>query len=115
MSWQSDDGRHEGYAAHVVRDGREAVSTTSAGLHLDHESRWTGSEWTGGEVLPWSELLGWEARCVCGWVGPMYRRTGDQQDAEELELQDAGPGVETAEDAVRVAWLLHLKAQGADQ
>lgn len=96
MSWQTDDGLHEGYAAHITRDGRETHATTGAGLimSVDHT-----------DVLPWSELLGWEARCTCGWVGSMWRRRDDdQQDATDVRL-----GADrTVEDDVLDQWERHL-------
>lgn len=60
------------------------------------------------EVLAWSELVGWEARCECGWVGPMYRRVGDEQDPGEHRLTDAS--YPDAEEAIQAAWVLHEAA-----
>lgn len=116
MSWTNEDGRHEGYAAHILRDGREAACCTSAaGMHLDHSAEWDPDlyAWVGGEVVPWTQLLGWEARCSCGWVGPMWRRPAgaDLQDAEELNLGLRDD--RTVEDAVHAAWKEHIAAEEA--
>lgn len=111
MSWATEDGRHEGYAAHITLDGRTTSGGTSAaGMHMDHLSNWDRETqaWVGGEIVPWSQLLGWEARCTCGWVGPMWRRPAgaDLQDACELDLgmHDG----RTAEDAIGDAWRQHV-------
>lgn len=114
MSWQSDDGLHEGYAAHIAIDGREALATCADGMLVPF-----GSGTIRDEVVPWSDLLGWEARCTCGWVGPMWRRRGrDLQDADEAPAERLGPDAgrtwtPCVEDAVQDVWLLHLAAIGA--
>ena len=105
MSWQSDDGRHEGYAAHITMDGREAIATTYAGRIMS----WSREHLGAGEVQGWDQLLGWEARCTCGWVGPMWRRPADAdlQDAGEF---DAGASFDhlTAEDVIGDLWRAHV-------
>lgn len=116
MSWATEDGWHEGYAAHVTLDGRESEATTNAGMILagrDDQGRRVE------DVVAWSALLGWEARCTCGWRGPLYRALGgDYQDAAELVLEDAAAlgwdgGPATAEDAIRAAWEHHAARRGA--
>jgi len=106
MSWiVEDNSQHEGYAAHVARDGRCATATRADGMVM--ASSRVGGEWV-DEVLGWSELLGWEARCTCGWVGPLYRRGDDEQEPTEHLLVDAlHPD---AEAAIRAAWLIHEAA-----
>ena len=32
MGWMAENPRHEGYPAHVARDGRCATATTAAGM-----------------------------------------------------------------------------------
>jgi len=105
VSWVTEDGLHEGYAAHVARDGRCATATMSAGMVMS--SSQVAGEWV-DEVLDWSELIGWEARCECGWVGPMYRRAGDEQEPGEHQMIDALQP--DAEEAIRAAWLIHEAA-----
>jgi len=99
-----ENAQHEGYAAYVARDGRCATAMRADGLVM--ASR-VGGEWV-DEVLGWSELLGWEARCSCGWVGPMYRRVGDEQDPIGHRLVDALQ--HDAEAAIEAAWLIHEAA-----
>lgn len=118
MSWTTSDGTHEGYAAHITMDGREAVSTSRDGMHLDHSDEFIDGRWTA--AVPWDQLLGWEARCTCGWVGPLWRRPAgaDLQDAEEYDLGDGGGpitsvGFRTADDEIRAAWLTHLARYAA--
>ena len=106
MSWiVEDNAQHEGYPAHIARDGRCAPATKAAGMVM--ASSQVGGEWV-DEVLPWSELIGWEARCECGWVGPMYRRVGDEQEPGEHALVDALQP--DAEAAIEAAWLIHEAA-----
>ena len=112
MSWVLDDAPdalHEGFPAYVTADGTAAVATDRRGLILkfdDHDEH-------RDQVAPWAALFGWEARCSCGWVGPMYRRTApDDQDAAD---HDTGPDADhaTAEDAIFAAWLAHAHKRAA--
>ena len=122
MTWVTEDGRHEGYAAHITTGGRVAVATSYDGLHME-TGHYEDGTWTPGEVLPWVLLLGWEARCTCGWVGPLWRRPSgaDMQDAAELALVDAETWIQspfdathiTAEDAIREVWEQHVTAAAA--
>ena len=105
MGWMADNPQHEGYPAHVARDGRCATATMAAGMVMS--SSQVGGEWV-DEVLGWSELIGWEVRCECGWVGPMYRRVGDEQEPGEHQLIDALQP--DAEEALRAAWMVHEAA-----
>jgi len=82
------------------------VGGTSLMWEWSHKP-WVGGEWV-DEVLGWSELLGWEARCTCGWVGPLYRRGDDEQEPTEHLLVDA-PHPD-AEAAIEAAWLIHEAA-----
>lgn len=99
----AENPAHEGYSAHVARDGRCALATSAAGMVMSFSR--VGEV---DEVLAWSELVGWEARCECGWVGPMYRRVGDEQDPAEHALADALH--RDAEEALREAWRVHEAA-----
>ncbi len=119
MSWQDDSGRHEGYSAYITVDDREPVATSGRGMHMHHDHT-TGDDYG---CVPWDRLLGWEARCTCGWVGPMWRRPegADLKDASEMVLADpldafaveAGDAEPTAEDAVHVLWRAHVAAAEA--
>ena len=128
MSWVTEDGLHEGYAAHIAKDGREAVGTMRDGMVMEHGRLLPGGEWESGEILPWSELLGWEAHCDCNsptsgrldrtLVGPMWRAAtttprnpGDvAQDPEEAFV---GDGSATVEDCIRAWWLAHLEERNS--
>ena len=96
MSWESDDGQHEGYAAYVALDGRKTSTTTGAGLVMECDRS--------AEVLPWSMLLGWEASCSCGWAGSLWRAHLDEQDAEDRVLEDG----RTAGDDILDQWRAHV-------
>ena len=106
MSWVIEGvHEHEGYAAPIAKDGRDVFATRRDGLVMTRPS--DAQE----EVLPLSELLGWEARCSCGWVGPMWRRRSDA--GFWAEDQEAEPGV-TMEDQACRAWREHLDQVAGD-
>ena len=97
MSWVIEGvHEHEGYVAPIAKDGRDVFATRRDGLVMTRPS--DAQE----EVLPLSELLGWEARCSCGWVGPMWRRRSDA--GFWAEDQKAEPGV---------TWRIRPVARGA--
>lgn len=120
MSWITEHGEHEGYAALITRDGREAVGASGDGLLMDHEAN--------GERLPWSELLGWEARCECTnagragrygtHVGPMFRLANTTVPAfdpyptipDETWLYADGA---TVEEHILAWWHAHIEASKA--
>jgi len=94
-----DDGYCEGYAAFVLRDGRDADAITGDWLIVgwDDEGR-------PNDLAPFSFLLGFEAACTCGWRGSLWRVRAGEEGPEELEIR---PGV-TAEDDIRSQWLAHV-------
>lgn len=133
MSWVTEDGLHEGYAAYITNDGRAACSMSADGIAVSHGHYDTETgRWVDGEVLPWAELLGWEARCECYFsdppdaeyitvspphttVGPMWRQATTAarpgapapQDPEEALV---GDGSGTVEEAVLRWWHEHVEA-----
>ena len=62
------------------------------------------------DVVPYEELIGWQARCACGWAGSTWRRTetlpGDHggRDADDARLPDGT----TVDDAARAEWQRHI-------
>lgn len=98
MSWQLDGTECEGFAAFVMRDGRDADGVTRDGLIVgwDEEAR-------ENVVAPFSELVGFEAACTCGWRGSMWRARNGEEWPEDIEIR---PGM-TAWDDLRGQWLTH--------
>lgn len=98
MSWQMDGTKCEGFAAFVLRDGRDADGVTRDGLIVgwDEETR-------ENVLAPFSELMGFEAACTCGWRGSMWRVRDGEEWPDVLEI---GVGL-TAEDDIYAQWLAH--------
>lgn len=100
MSWVMDDNSGcEGFAAYVLRDGRDAEGATCYGLVVgwDEDARKP-------VTVPFSELLGFEAACTCGWRGSLWRVRAGEEWPDDIEVRD---GV-TAEDDIRSQWLGHV-------
>lgn len=129
MGWTFDeDGLydHAGYAAHLIADGRRVAATSGQGLLIrrQDESR-IAAAWAAGrtpssedmyDLVPWGELVGWQARCECGWLGPTWDRTSttpsrtDDQpwrgvDPDDARLRDG----RSVDDAAHDAWLQHMQ------
>lgn len=76
MTWQLDDGKHEGWAACVVPDGRLSFGSTGSG-QLVHGAtgRYPQDNLSPGvEIVPDDEVQGWRSACICGWSGPLWER-----------------------------------------
>jgi hypothetical protein len=76
MSYQGDDGLHEGWEAAEFPDGRFSVRTGNGGVL----GRWLRPELdTDAEpgVLDGRTAIGWRGVCECGWRGPLWERATD--------------------------------------
>jgi hypothetical protein len=129
MGYQSDDGRHEGWAAADFGDGRFSVGAAGGGamvrrfvpgpLRGQHEGE--PSAGVDGRTA-----IGWRGLCECGWRGALWRRvaTPEEHDPDGHQVFDPDPsaygdppsfasGVDglrlvDVEDAIWREWMAHL-------
>lgn len=76
MSYQSDDGQHEGWEAAEFPDGRFSVGSGNGGVLV----RWLRPDLdTDPEpgVADGRTAIGWRGVCECGWRGPLWARVTD--------------------------------------
>lgn len=120
MTWVSDDGRHEGWAAAEFPDGR--VSTAIAGgagvavrtVEDAVSARVRPPDWPTDDVIDGSTAIGWRGLCSCGWTGPLWRRTPlPPAHNPGLHTVYADPGQyaippDGTEDAIAGEWRGHL-------
>jgi hypothetical protein len=119
MSYQSDDGQHEGWAAAEFPDGRFSVGSgtpepgkSGALVRFLDPARDSGEP----ELLDGRTAIGWRGVCECGWRGPLWGRVADpaQHAPAGRRVFDPGPSVygdvpsEAIEDAIYREWLGHL-------
>lgn len=115
MTWSTDDGKHEGWAACVAPDGRLSFASNATGQlvhgvtgryqedHLTHDA----------EFVPDDEIRSWRAACTCGWVGPLWSRvlSADLEDRPRRQffvpLGDFADAPEALEDAIGDQWRDH--------
>jgi hypothetical protein len=78
MSWVTKDGRHEGYVAAVVPDGRLAAAYTADGVVVDVGQP---TELT----VPDADVVAWQTACSCGWRGRRFARVADPADHDPAQ------------------------------
>ncbi|WP_016885064.1 MULTISPECIES: AsnC family protein [unclassified Rhodococcus (in: high G+C Gram-positive bacteria)] len=104
MSWMTESGDHEGYAATLVADGRRVVIEQASEMELDDGTR-----------VPEAETAGWQTYCTCGWRAPMtFERVTDPALARRPnQVYDAtgGPAPEWVEQMCHAEWLEHVRPQ----
>ena len=120
MSWQTDDGKHEGWPAAEFLDGRFAVGSGDGGALV----RFVGPDLDADDVLA-NDLgrgvvdgrtaIGWRALCECGWRGLLWakvtgpaRRTPGTHEAYDAEPSIYGDAPGGLEDVIYQEWLGHL-------
>jgi hypothetical protein len=75
MSWQNEDGTHEGWDAAVFPGGQVSVGWAAGkGVMVrvpgpDGKLSYEGEP---GIIADASTATGWQARCECGWAGPLH-------------------------------------------
>ena len=124
MSWQTDDGLHEGFGSAEMPDGRFAVGSgdggalvrflgpeaeAGLGLGLDADAA------AGRETVDGRTAIGWRALCECGWRGDLWVKVTDpgQHDLAAHQVYDPAPSVygdapAGIEDAIYQEWHGHL-------
>jgi hypothetical protein len=127
MSWETEDGRHEGSFAPVFADGVHGSGYTGAGVLImkyDDQGTYTGVD----ETRPDDQVVGWRVLCNCvpasvsdpstysvrereRWEGPLWHRVFTQ--AEEdlsrhlVESEDALVSAR-CEQLMRKEWRRHV-------
>ncbi len=114
MSYQTDDGLHEGWDAAEFPDGRFSVGSENGGTSV----RFLGPDLdldAGRGVLDGRTAIGWRGVCTCGWRGPLWRKVTDagQHDPATHKVYDPDPSVYGdgpfgIEDAIWLEWHGHL-------
>jgi hypothetical protein len=115
MGWDLGDGKHAGWAACVVPDGRLSVGSTGVG-QLVHGV--TGKYPQDNlspevEIVPDIEVQGWRAACECGWRGMMWSRVRSEDHADfaagKVFVPEGGfaDAPQALEDAIGDEWRAH--------
>lgn len=118
MSYQSDDGRHEGLAVLVFPDGRVSVGFEGGGVitrPLGADGRILYDAPSG--VADGHTATGWRGHCECGWHGKSWTRvtTLEEHDFAARGIYDAedylkyGDAPRDVDDAIHQEWLGHLE------
>lgn len=123
MSYQTDDGKHEGWDAAEFPDGRFSVGSGDGGTLVrfvgpDLDASDVLADDLGRGVVDGRTAIGWRGLCECGWRGPLWRKVADtgQHDPAAHRIYDAAPSVYGdapggIEDAIYQEWRGHLPPQ----
>ena len=74
MSWQTDDGLHEGWDAAEFPDGRFSVGSGDGGALVRFLEPRADVFDDGRQVVDGRTAIGWRGLCECGWRGPLWRK-----------------------------------------
>lgn len=116
MSWITDGGDHEGWAAAEFPDGRVSTGGGAGGVSVQTpEDAVSMTSGTRPDVVDGRTAIGWRGMCTCGWLGPLWRRVPAEKDADPARhlVYWASPTLRAdpvgdIEDAVREEWKAHL-------
>ncbi|MDT7787221.1 MAG: hypothetical protein QOF58_5640 [Pseudonocardiales bacterium] len=117
MSWINQDGKHEGWVARVLDDGREATGSTGRscdGGGVEYfEIVPVADDPQRDDLVPSDRVHWWATRCTCGWQGSTWERVTELHQASDAErrawlpLGDVGDAPEHVADAAHAEWLGH--------
>ena len=115
MSYQTDDGLHEGWESAEFPDGRFSVGSGNGGTLVRFLRPEQDTDAEPG-VLDGRTAIGWRGVCECGWQGPLWERitepAGHRLSARKVF--DPDPSVygdvpsADVEEAIHREWLGHL-------
>lgn len=121
MTWQTDDGKHEGWVAPTFADGGlgsgwgvAATGEGTAGVLVARigDRELDSDDW---QYRPEAEVTGWVMACDCGWRGQPWTRATSLAD-QDLAARRAyspgdnyGDGPREIEDACHTEWLAHIR------
>jgi len=128
MSWQTDDGKHEGWAAQTFADGglgsglgsptaRELGREPRAEDYGVLVSRIDGRElaYDDWQYRPEAEVTGWVSVCECGWRGTPWTRVTIPAEQNLTARRaytvpgDLGDSPREVEDACHAEWKEHIR------
>lgn len=104
MGWVDDDGRHEGWAAPVVKDGRTSGTYKADGVLV----RGITGNYSRDDLLldyeyvPDKDVIGWRGQCECGWQGELINR-----DMSNPRHADGAIAPLEVEDEIHAEWKGH--------
>lgn len=112
MTWQTDDGEHEGAAPALFADGALAGGYGPAGVEVSEYADGTRAEFQ-ADVRADAEVIGWRAWCSCGWKGSTYTRVASPELEDRgrrlaYEAADSPFPPQWVEDTVHDEWLAHV-------
>lgn len=124
MGWETEDGKHEGFAADLVADGRISPGSSNGFgvlFRRPDADEMVAAAWAQGrppttdetyEVVPWDQVVGWQGRCECGWSGLPWKRVDDPAaanwDARRVYADSKHHAPEPVEDAIYTEWKIHI-------
>lgn len=113
MSYQSDDGEHEGWDAAVFTGGRFSVGIEHEGVRVLRDFA------DEADLIDGRSVIGWRGVCMCGWRGPLWERvTGDlEHDLAARKVFDPVPDEWAStpayvDERIHQEWLGHLPLPG---
>lgn len=114
VSWMTEDGDHEGWAARLLPDGR--ISAGSTGRRgPDGTVTFYELVETSDDLVPSADVSGWRGHCACGWVGEqVWQRVSDPALADAaagrvyVAIGDIADAPTEVEDAIHADWRTHV-------
>lgn len=119
MTWMTEDGLHEGWAAARFADGAISGSTGPDGYRVSYSA--DGAEaWELDEWRPDDAVVGWIGACTCGWRGQPWTRVADRAEEDLAARRAFGDYVtedgrvlfdadrDVVADAVHAEWKQHI-------
>jgi hypothetical protein len=124
VTWQTEDGGHEGWVAARFADGAISGSTGPAGYRISYLADGTEvgdrDEWRADDAV-----VGWVGACTCGWRSRPWDRVATRTDEDVTARRAFGDYVtpdgrmlfdedrDVVTDAVHAEWRTHVQPHQA--
>lgn len=116
MSWDLDGGGHEGWAAPVLDDGREAHGSSGHGQFVRGiTGKYAVDPYMEDvEIVPDVHVAGWRGGCECGWKGRTWTRVFDKESEDISQLKafvaasDYADADQVVESSIHEEWKAHV-------
>lgn len=81
MTWELEDGQHEGFLAPTFADGGLGGGSSSRGVNVTRigDRDLPIEQW---QDRPYADVIGWTTVCECGWRGPLWERVADPDEQD---------------------------------